>query len=295
MLMIYNILEGVTKMLGLDYNKQVSDELRSIPLSYHHIDNKHPFYQMPLHWHRPCEIVRVISGKLTIYMDDNAVYAGTDEIVFINQEIIHGYEPEHCIYEVIDFDSKEILMRTSLCKDILHTFANNEFRILPFHPIKNADLYDITNRLFRLAAQDVRDKDLLLLSTLFELLGTLYIQHHYTDNFQISNNTYRFRPLLDYIDSSFMNPITTAEMADICTMSPNHFLKVFHEYFGQTPHEFLNTYRLERACVLLINTELSITDIAYNCGFYDASYFVKVFKKYKNMTPKKFRDMFVQT
>lgn len=280
-------------MLGLDYNKQVYDELRSIPMSYHYIDDKHPFYQMPLHWHRPCEIIRVISGKLMVYMDDNAIYANADDVVFINQEIVHGYEPENCIYEVIDFDSNEILIRTSLCKDILHTFANNKFRILPFHSIKNADLYDITNRLFRLAAQDARDNDLLLLSTLFELLGTIYIQHHYTDNFQDSKNTNRFRPLLDYIDSAFMNPITTADMANICKMSPNHFLKVFHEYFNQAPHEFLNTYRLERASVLLINTDLSITDIAYNCGFYDASYFVKVFKKHKGITPKKFRTMFV--
>lgn len=282
-------------MLGIDYNKQVSDELRSIPLSYHYINIKHPFYQMPLHWHEPCEIVRVISGKLTIYMDDHTICANADEVVFINQEIIHGYEPENCIYEVVDFDSKEIIMRTSLCKDILHTFANNEFRILPFHPIKNADLYDITNRLFRLAAQDVRDKDLLLLSTLFELLGTIYVQHHYTDNFQDSKNTYRFRPLLDHIDSSFMNPITTAEMANVCEMSPNHFLKVFHKYFNQAPHEFLKTYRLERASVLLINTDLSITDIAYNCGFYDASYFVKVFKKYRGMTPKKYRTLFLSS
>ena len=280
-------------MLGLDYNQQVSTELRNIPLSFHHINANHPFYHMPLHWHRPCEIVRVISGKLTVYLDDNTVHTNTGEIVFINQEIIHGYEPADCTYEVIDFDCNAILMRTSLCKDILHIFANNEFRILPFHATKNADLYDITNRLFRIAAQDTRDKDLLLLSTLFELLGTIYVQHHYTDNFQDSKNAHRFRPLLDYIDSSFMNPITTEDMATVCKMSPNHFLKTFHEYFGQTPHAFLNAYRLERACILLINADLSITDIAYGCGFYDASYFVKVFKKYKGMTPRKYRTLFV--
>lgn len=279
-------------MLGLDYNEQVTSELRNIPLSFHHIDDKHPFYHMPLHWHRPCEIVRVITGELTVYLDDDAVHVKADEVVFINQEIIHGYDPENCTYEVIDFDSNAILMRTSLCKDILHTFANNKIRILPFHAIKNADLYDITNRLFRLASQEISEKDLLLLSVLFELLGTIYVQHHYTDNFQISKNTNRFKPLLDYIDSSFMNPITSGEMAEVCKMSPNHFSKAFFNYFGQTPIEFLNTYRLERACVLIINTTSSITDIACSCGFYDASYFVKVFKKYKGMTPKKYRNMF---
>lgn len=279
-------------MLGLDYNQKVSDEFRNIPLSFHHITENHPFYQMPLHWHRPCEIVRIINGNLTIYLDDEVVHACEHDIVFVNQEIIHGYEPQACTYEVIDFDCSAILMRTSLCKDILHIFANNEVRILPFSPQKNADLCEITTRLFRLASKSSRETDLLLLSTLFELLGTVYLQHHYTDSFQDSQSAYLFRPLLDYIDSSFMNPITTAEMANVCKMPVNRFLKTFHNYFGQMPHAFLNSYRLERACVMLINTNLSITDVAYNCGFYDASYFVKVFKKAKNITPKKFRESY---
>lgn len=282
-------------MLGLDYNEQVSNELRKIPLSFHHIDETHPFYHMPLHWHRPCEIVRVMNGKLTVYLEDDEVVASTDEIVFINQEIIHGYEPENCTYEVIDLDLNAILLRTSLCKKILHTLANDKIYILPFDPIKNTDLYQITNRLFQFASQQADDNDLLLLSTLFELLGTIYVQHHYTENFQISKNANRFKPLLDYIDSSFMNPITSGEMADISGMSPNHFGETFRNYFGKTPIEFLNTYRLERACLLLINTSSSITDIACNCGFYDASYFVKVFKKYKGMTPKKYRTLFAVT
>lgn len=282
-------------MLGLDYNQKVSDELRNIPLSFHHINDKHPFYHMPLHWHRPCEIARVIKGYLTVYLDDEAVHAYENDIVFVNQEIIHGYEPHDCIYEVIDFDCNAILTRTSLCKDILHIFANNEVRILPFHTAKDPDLCRLTTRLFQQASLNSRESDLLLLGTLFELLGTIYLKRHYTDSFQDSKNTNRFRPLLDYIDSSFMNPITTAKMADVCKMPVNRFLKDFNSYFGQMPHDFLNTYRLERACMLLVNTDLSVTEIAYNCGFYDASYFVKVFKKARNMTPKKFRDMFVQS
>lgn len=281
-------------MLGLDYNEQVTSELRNVPLSFHHIDASHPFYQMPLHWHRQCEIVRVISGQLIIYMDDDTMTAGPDEIVFVNQEIIHGYAPTNCTYEVIDFDTNAILIRTSLCKDILHTFANNKIRILPFHPIKNADLYDITNRLFRLASIQADEKDLLLLSTLFELLGTIYVQHHYTQNFNSSTSVKRFKPLLDYFENAFMNPITLSEMAKISGMATNRFAITFRDFFGQTPIEFLNAYRIERACVLLINTEYSITDISCSCGFFDASYFVKVFKKYKGMTPKKYRSVFAK-
>lgn len=279
-------------MLGLDYNEQVTNELLNIPLSFHHIDENHPFYRMPLHWHHSYEIVRVISGSLTVYMDDESIITSSDEIVFINQEIIHGYEPSNCTYEVIDFDSNALQLRTALCKDILHTFAANKIQILQFHPVKNADLCDITNRLFMLAALKSADRDLLLLSTLFELLGTIYMQHHYTTNFNISKNAMRFKPLLDYIEKSFMNQITLTDMAKISNLSPNRFGSSFHDYFGQTPLEFLNIYRIEQACMYLINTKNSITDIAYQCGFYDASYFVKVFKKHKNITPRKYRNTF---
>lgn len=279
-------------MLGLDYNEKVTSELQSIPMSFHHIDKKHPFYRMPMHWHRPCEIVRVISGRLTVCMDEDEVTAGPDEIVFINQEIIHGYRPSSCVYEVIDFDTNALLQRTSLCKNIFHTFANNNVRVLPFNPVENKDLCEITHRLFSLAALHSDRQDLLLLSSLFELLGSIYANHHYTKRFSTSSNTERFKPLLDHIENFYMNPITLVEMADISGISVNHFGKVFHNFFEMTPVEFLNSYRVERACMILINTACTITEVAQQCGFYDASYFVKVFKKHKGITPKKYRSSF---
>ena len=277
-------------MLGLDYNEQVTHELRNIPLSFHHIDRKHPFYQMPLHWHRSCEIVRILNGTLTVYMDDEEITAKADAIVFINSEVIHGYLPNNCIYEVIDFDVDEILLRTSLCKDILHTFTNNQVKVLPFNSEEEINLHNITNRLFTLAAGQSNKQDLLLLSALYELLGTIYSNHHYIENFKSSANVKMFKPLLDFIEKSYMNPISLNEMARISGMGINRFANSFRDFFHQTPVEYLNAYRMEKACILLINTTSSITEIAYQCGFNDSSYFVKVFKKYKGITPKKYRQ-----
>jgi len=65
---------------------------------------------------------------------------------------------------------------------------------------------------------------------------------------------------------------------------------VFRDTFQQTPIDYLNYYRIEQACLLLAETLLPITEVAYRCGFNDSAYFVKVFKKYKKLTPKKYRD-----
>ena len=275
-------------MLGLDYNEQTTNELRNMPLSFHHVDEKHPFYQMPLHWHHPYEIVRVISGQLTVYINEEEIIAGPNDIVFVNQEIIHGYFPSDCVYETIDFDADELLLRTSLCREILHTFTDSKITVLPFHPTRNADLYGIAHRLFSLASEQSSEQDLLILSTLFELLGTIYVNHHYIENVKSNTNAKSFKPLLDYIEKSYMNPITLIEMAQISDMAINRFAQSFREFFHQTPIAYLNSYRMERACILLINTTLSITEITYQCGFNDSSYFVKVFKKYKGITPKQY-------
>ena len=52
--------------------------------------------------------------------------------------------------------------------------------------------------------------------------------------------------------------------------------------------EYLKLYRIERAARKLINTDMSVTEVALSCGFNDFSYFIKTFHKYKGVTPKQF-------
>lgn len=277
-------------MLGLDYNERVAHEMQNIPLSFYHVDEKHPAYHAPLHWHRPSEIVRVLSGKLKMYLDGKKIIVSPGDILFINQEIIHGFFPIDCVYEIINFDADEILMRTSLCKDALRIFTSSHVSVLPFHPTEDASLHHIANQLFTFASTESNEHDLLVLGALFELLGTIYAKHHYTENAKSSSSAKLFKPLLEYIEKSYMNTITLADMAQVSGMSTSHFSVLFHDFFRQTPIDYLNSYRVERACLLLINSDLPVTEVAYRCGFNDSAYFVKVFKKYKKITPKKYRS-----
>ena len=280
-------------MLGLDYNERVAHEMNNIPVSYYYVDQKHPAYHAPLHWHRPSEIVRVLSGKLKMYLDGKKILVEPGDILFINQEIIHGFFPLNCVYEIINFDADEILLRTSLCKDALRIFTNSHVSVLPFHPTEDAAIHHIATQLFTFAATETKDHDLLVLGALFELLGTIYAKHHYTENYKSSTNAKLFKPLLEFIEKSYMKPITLLDMAQVSGMSTSHFSVLFREFFRQTPMDYLNSYRIERACLFLINSELPVTEVAYRCGFNDSAYFVKVFKKYKTLTPKKYRSALV--
>ena len=278
-------------MLGLDYNERVTHEMQNIPLSFYHVDAKHPAYHAPLHWHRQSEIVRVLSGKLKMYLDGKKIIVSPGEILFINQEIIHGFFPMDCVYEIVNFDADEILMRTSLCKSALQIFTNSNVRVLPFHPAENPAIHHLAEQLFTFASSDLEEHNLLILGALFQLLGTIYAKHHYTENAKSSSSAKLFKPLLEYIEKSYMNTITLADMAQVSGMSISHFSLLFHEFFRQTPIDYLNSYRVERASLFLINTDIPVTEVAYRCGFNDSAYFVKVFKKYKGITPKKYRSI----
>lgn len=74
-------------------------------------------------------------------------------------------------------------------------------------------------------------------------------------------------------------------------MNTNYFCKFFKSLTGTSPIDYLTIYRLECAKKKLKETELSITEVAYDCGFNDSSYFTKVFKKYNNITPTKFLSL----
>jgi AraC-like DNA-binding protein len=58
---------------------------------------------------------------------------------------------------------------------------------------------------------------------------------------------------------------------------------------GTTPINYLLTYRIERAARKLLGSDLSVTQIAYDCGFNDLSYFIKTFKTFKKVSPKDYR------
>ena len=78
------------------------------------------------------------------------------------------------------------------------------------------------------------------------------------------------------------------EMADSVNMSSKYFCRFFQEMTHRTPVDYLNYYRIERASYDLLTTDQSITEVAFNSGFNDLSYFIKTFKKYKGTTPKQY-------
>ena len=78
---------------------------------------------------------------------------------------------------------------------------------------------------------------------------------------------------------------SVAEIAKMCNVSQNYFCRLFKEYSGITPQDYILKAKIEKAKIALRETSLSVSEIALLCGFEDASYFCRLFKKKTGVSP----------
>ncbi|MBW4603386.1 MAG: AraC family transcriptional regulator [Calothrix sp. FI2-JRJ7] len=95
--------------------------------------------------------------------------------------------------------------------------------------------------------------------------------------------------VLEYINTYLDRDIKLADLAALLDMSQFHFSHLFKQSMGIAPYQYLLQQRIERAKLLLKQTELSIVEIALDCGFSSHSHLSKQFRKFTNITPKAYR------
>ncbi len=99
----------------------------------------------------------------------------------------------------------------------------------------------------------------------------------------------RLRKALDIIEARYSTPLTVEEIArDVC-LSPSRLSHIVQNQLGLTLRTYITRLRVEKAKILLLGTDMSISQIAVEVGYPDQSYFTKAFKSIENCTPMTFR------
>jgi len=103
----------------------------------------------------------------------------------------------------------------------------------------------------------------------------------------------RMSKVYDYVALNYQRKIYLNELANLLNMTEQSFSRFFKKMMGRPFFIFLNEYRINRASQLLIDTDLSVKEIGYACGFESLPFFHKQFNKFKMTTPLKLRKQFV--
>jgi AraC-like DNA-binding protein len=93
----------------------------------------------------------------------------------------------------------------------------------------------------------------------------------------------------DLADARFREPLDVPALARAAYLSPAHFSREFRRAFGETPHQYLLTRRLERAAALLRGTDYAVSDICFRVGLRSVGSFTTSFRRAYGMSPSAYR------
>jgi AraC-like DNA-binding protein len=96
----------------------------------------------------------------------------------------------------------------------------------------------------------------------------------------------------DLADARFFEPLDVDDLARAAGLSRAHFSREFRRTFGESPHAYLLTRRLERAAALLRSTDRSVTDICFSVGLSSVGSFTTSFKRTYGVAPTEYRAAF---
>lgn len=182
-------------------------------------------------------------------------------------------------------------------------FQKIALQYLPKIPVFRGEAYvphrELLNvlRCFMLAAGETGYHNSELLNNLAEVITHLIMQSVRSeipdaiplyDRFEVDKT-------IAYMNSHFSEKITTEDLAERVNLSAGHFSKIFKAVSGESPIDFLNTLRLQKARTMLMNREENITNVALKCGFQSSSYFSTCFLEKYRMTPSAYRQIVLKT
>lgn len=124
---------------------------------------------------------------------------------------------------------------------------------------------------------------------LYELFSFLFSE---TLEKQFSTSSYlRLNPAKEYIEQNYTRNISLNVLANLVNMSVSSFRREWLKLYGESPLEYRDKIRLSYAERYLVSGYYSISEIAEKCGFSDANYFIRFFKKHKGLPPGKYEKL----
>lgn len=261
------------------------------PFEFYHVDSSHPRYEMAYHWHVEYEIIRILTGTLHVTMDEKEFTATPGDIVFVNSGILHSGIPSDCVYQCIVFDMNAFLKNNPRCSTYIKQIIDHSAFVYHHFTPKNQQIHQIVWDIFNAMESQKTGYELIVFGELYHFFGVVFSEQLYFSDSPQDRRDYRkimqLKKVLDYMEANYSSPVTLEQLSASVNMSPKYFCRFFYQMTHRTPIDYLNYQRIEHASYQLATTDISVTEVAYNCGFNDLSYFIKTYKKYKGITPGK--------
>ena len=267
--------------------------LPDFPVQYYYIDSSHPRYEMVLHWHREFEIVRVQSGELELYVNNVSEVLRAGDIAFIGSGMMHRAEPHDAVYECVVFDLNMLCRHGSgRITGYILPLLSGEVEIGRVRAEEESGIPAAVEAFFACLAAEGRYFELKAYSAAGEIVFLLYTEGRIKLSKKHLHGTHRketITMLIEWIEQNYTERITLGTLSEVAKLGEKYLCRFFKEYTGNSPIDYVNRLRVERACLKMAEENRNVTEAAFESGFNDISYFSKIFKRYKGMSPREYR------
>lgn len=283
----------------MKYNEYVENKQHGqadFPIQLYCVDSSHSQYIMPLHWHKELEIIKVNEGTLNLFINNMHYPLFAGDVAFVNCKNLHRGIPEDCEYECIVFDLSMLIKKgNEIFPSFINPIITGQLEISPIFHQDNTELYNCIINLFNTLKEKADYYELATMGNLFMLFKNLYSDNKITQikvSKKLSSKTNTIADLVKWIDRNYTEHITLDLLAENSNLTPNYLCRIFKEYTGKTPIEYINSVRIENICYEIKWGHKNITEAATDNGYNDISYFCKVFKKHKGMSAQQYVSQF---
>ena len=234
-----------------------------------------------MHWHDRMEFLRVRKGSMAVGCATQKGRVAAGDLLIVPPKVPHWAvaEEQGVEYDVVMFDVRSFYNETPLCKKALPALFDGRARLeMTTADSKTVALID---------AIHAAGPTLGAVGAVYQLLGRL-MEHHLlalTDTPAEAGA----RKIIDHIEENFATELTSAGLAAHFGYTDAHFCRKFKEATGLSPTNYIRIYRLEQANDLLKAGDLPVSEVAARCGFADANYFTRCFKKHFGKVPTKIK------
>lgn len=249
-------------------------------------------YRMPnFHYHNSYELYFLEDGYHNFIVNDSLLDITKYDIALLKPNLFHKSRGNHscartCIYFTerflrLYFTDRSIKSLLSCFDKVIISTSKEIFprikKLLLLLEKENID--DPANRIFIYLAD--------ILNLLNENKSTPRVEH-------VPSASPNFAPILTYINQNYNRINKIEEIAEEFYISKYYLCRLFKEATGLTLIQYLNNIKIQHACNMLVNSNLSILEIGTACGFNSSMYFCKIFKQAMSVTPSEFRKNAVE-
>lgn len=256
----------------------------------------YPNYSAVSHWHEDLEFIVVRRGSMTYNVNGKLIDLTEGSGIMVNSRQLHyGFSPQHteCEFVCILLSPQLLSGNEWFYQNYIESVIRNpSYPYLHLHgETWKTSILEHLNQIYTTFSAKRELPYFVLLENFLSILEILY------DNLDIQNcaagkesqELILLRNMISYIEEHFAQRITLENIAAAGTCCKSRCSSLFKKYLRETPMTYTARLRLQKSLTALLNSDKSITEIAYEHGFCGASYYCETFQKYYRTSPLQYR------